>query len=211
MMKRAGILMLVLCLALLPGMSASAETNPRPGDYERYEDAIYREMDKYTDNALPFQTWVDINGDGYYEAVLDNSDGEKGDSLFDLCSSARYGQVFLLVKGDCTVFWYDPVKKTAQSRVMKNDNMYFSFNERDHCFITSFRDGENACYMILELMDDYSMREVVYRMTPYGEVLSTTVNGKVYGVDDEVSYRASTFGIPAEIFNCKALSFTRYS
>lgn len=206
MLKRTLILILVLSLALLPGLSASAETKVSESEFRKYNQAMFRAIEgKFTgDNGLTYLCEVDINGDGYREVVLDNSHGWAGQSLLNLNPSAGFGMNFLLIQGDCTVLWYDPAKGTVSSVSMKNDNMYFSCNEEEQCFIASTREDGYVRFTVLRLTEDCRTEEIIYKLTPEGEVLSVTVNGK----EDE---RLLWTCMPEEIYNCRALTFTMYS
>ena len=82
--------------------------------------------DRDGNDALPFWSWVDLDGDGLSEIILDNSDGKRGVETVDCRLLKKWGSKNIVTKGDFTVYYWkygasraDPLFERTVSRCIR--------------------------------------------------------------------------------------------
>ncbi len=203
MLKR--LLCCCLALVLLLGSAAGAhavdDEEYRVFDQAMYE-VIYERGLKV--HGLPYISFVDMDGDGFYELVVDENQGSCSEELVHNTHLSSIGSHVYLCRGDCTLYHWNRRTRTMESVRLDNNNMFLAYNPREKTVIASTVRGHIESYSFVTVGSNGSLEVETYEISYYdGKPLNGWINSsEADGVDFQASLR---------LLGAMGLSFTMYS
>ena len=93
--------------------------------------------DRYINDSLPFWAWIDLDGDGLSEIIVDNNDGKKGVETVKCKMLENIGGKIIETKGDFTVYYWNLETLKADSLIIDSSNMFLSLASNGRYLIAS--------------------------------------------------------------------------